>query len=68
MVSKKAGAAAFEFSLLVIISRIFVGHHYPIDIMAGFLFGAGMAVIAVTIWKQRQYTNRHWKTDAKHFP
>ncbi|WP_102345186.1 undecaprenyl-diphosphatase [Bacillus sp. Marseille-P3661] len=34
---KSAGVALFIFALLVALSRIYVGHHYPFDVMASLL-------------------------------
>lgn len=37
--SKKAGILLFIFAILVAISRIFVGVHFPIDVLVGALLG-----------------------------
>lgn len=41
----------FTFAFLIAISRVFVGVHYPIDIIAGALLGLAIAYIIVKIHK-----------------
>jgi undecaprenyl-diphosphatase len=38
-INKKAGAWLFGFSALVAVSRIFVGIHWPLDILVGVIIG-----------------------------
>ena len=42
---KKFGAALLILAALVGLSRVFVGVHYPVDIIAGMLIGAGVAYL-----------------------
>ncbi|MBI4141628.1 phosphatase PAP2 family protein [Candidatus Woesearchaeota archaeon] len=55
-VDKKTGFLAFAVALLVGFSRIFVGVHYPFDVLAGVFFGIAGAFAAFRIidyfWKR----------------
>jgi len=42
---KKAGYWFMFFALLIGLARIMAGVHFPIDILAGFIFGAGIAYL-----------------------
>jgi len=54
-VSRKVGAIALAYVTLFIgIPRIYLGFHYPTDILAGALLGAGAAYVATLSW------NRIW--------
>jgi undecaprenyl-diphosphatase len=43
LISRRAGGIVFFFAILIALSRIVVGAHYPSDVTAGFLFGASYA-------------------------
>ena len=55
--NRKAGVAAFVFSTLMALSRIYVGVHYPFDVLAGVLLGAFSAYVVLTL-KKRKRTNK----------
>ena len=40
---RRATWAAFGFALLVALDRVYMGHHYPLDVIVGALSGAGVA-------------------------
>jgi undecaprenyl-diphosphatase len=42
---KKAGYWFMSFALLIGLARIIVGVHFPIDILGGFILGAGIAYL-----------------------
>ena len=44
LVSKRLGAVAFGAALLMAATRVYVGAHYPHDVVAGLLLGAAVAV------------------------
>lgn len=44
MVHRRLGVLAVAAALLVGLSRVFCGVHYPADVIAGFVIGAGCAV------------------------
>jgi PAP2 superfamily protein len=53
LVSRKVGAIALAYvTLFVAIPRIYLGVHYPTDILAGALLGAGAAYVATLSWNQ----------------
>jgi undecaprenyl-diphosphatase len=45
-VSRRLGASCLVFSLIVTLGRIFLGIHYPTDIIVGAFLGAGIVYIA----------------------
>ena len=55
--NRTAGIAAFVFSTLMALSRIYVGVHYPFDVLAGVLLGAFSAYVVLTL-KKRKRTNK----------
>ena len=50
-VSPKANVWLALFALAVGWSRIYIGMHYPLDIIAGFIVGASLAYICFVILK-----------------
>lgn len=51
-------------AVLVSLSRVFIGVHYPGDVIAGALAGtlSAAAVIAVYVWAERRYPDRPYTT------
>lgn len=49
---KKAGVPAFVIAVLICLSRLYVGVHYPTDVLAGILIGVLSAVAAMKITEQ----------------
>lgn len=45
----RAYSALFLWSFIIGLSRIYLGVHYPSDVITGFLFGAGYALLAFQI-------------------
>lgn len=41
----------FAGALVVALSRVFVGVHYPFDLVAGLIVGSGFAMLFIYIWK-----------------
>ena len=57
MLPRRYGVPAVIFASLIAISRLYVGVHYPTDILGGLIVGTGAAFIAIYIVK---------KTEEKH--
>lgn len=56
MVSKRLGLFAYIYSTLVIcLPRVYLGMHYPSDILAGALLGIGIAVLV------EKTAGQHWR-------
>lgn len=47
--NRKVGSLLIGFALLMGISRVYVGHHYPTDVFAGMLLGVICAVIVLMV-------------------
>lgn len=48
-VSRRLGLALGVFSLLVLIARVYIGVHYPTDVIGGALLGAGGAWVTLRL-------------------
>ncbi|MHB0980046.1 MAG: phosphatase PAP2 family protein [Thermoleophilia bacterium] len=44
LTSRRAGGAALTFAALAALSRVFVGEHYPLDVVSGALVGSIVAL------------------------
>lgn len=55
--NKKAGWAFFAASFLISLSRVFVGIHYPLDILAGALIGIFFGWLIYLFWCRRRESN-----------
>ena len=49
---KKYGVPALIVAVLIAFSRLYVGVHYPFDVIAGVLTGTIYAIITVTIYRK----------------
>ncbi len=56
---KRAGIPLLILSLFIGFSRIYVGVHYPSDILAGFVIGIVSTIVVVGIWHSRALALKH---------
>lgn len=56
---KKYGVPALIVAMLIALSRLYVGVHYPSDVIAGILTGTLYAVITVTIYRKCFKCKKH---------
>ncbi|OGI46637.1 hypothetical protein A2121_00370 [Candidatus Nomurabacteria bacterium GWB1_40_6] len=54
---KKAGCVFIIFALLIGLARIVAGVHFPIDILGGFILGAGISYLVAYLAKNVYNTN-----------
>jgi undecaprenyl-diphosphatase len=57
---RRAGWPALALALLVSLSRVYQGHHYPSDVLAGAALGAGLGAAAYGLLTQRQPGRPAW--------
>jgi len=48
---RRLGALALVFSALVMYARIYVGDHYPTDVLGGMAIGLGCAVLLMSVFR-----------------
>lgn len=53
MCPKKAGIPALILAFLIMLSRLYVGVHYPTDVLAGMITGTLIAVCVCLVYKKR---------------
>lgn len=52
MCSKKAGIPALALAFLIMLSRLYVGVHYPTDVLAGMVTGTLIAVCVCSVYRK----------------
>ena len=55
--NKKIGIAFYVVSFLIVISRIFVGVHWPSDVVAGIILGVIMGWVINKLFKKVNFSN-----------
>ena len=58
---KRIGIPAVIFAALIGFSRMYLGVHYPTDIIAGFLLAFAISTIVWLIWSFTPYARRHMR-------
>lgn len=56
ILDKKTFALLFLWAAIVSFSRVYVGVHYPLDILFGMIYGTTIALILVTIYNKYEKT------------
>ncbi len=54
---RRAIPALFSLAALIALSRVYVGVHYPLDIVAGALVGGAVALAAIALVRSRRRTS-----------
>jgi len=58
----------YVLALAISLSRIYLGHHYPIDVIAGWLLGWGIGLVVIRWYKEyRQQKLSHRKKQKKRY-
>ncbi|MEU6405165.1 phosphatase PAP2 family protein [Streptomyces sp. NPDC046985] len=64
-VSRRLGAVAVVAALAMAVSRVWVGAHYPHDVLAGAVVGALVALTAMVVLRQRSQALARWLTSRR---
>jgi undecaprenyl-diphosphatase len=59
-VSRRLGACAIGYAALISIPRIYLGFHYPTDILGGALLGAGVAALSQIASLRKTVSHIFW--------
>lgn len=52
---KKAGVPVLVLAFLIMLSRLYVGVHYPTDVLAGMITGTLTAVLVCVVAKRKKF-------------
>ena len=54
----RAGVPLFALAALIAWSRVYVGVHYPFDVLAGALLGVGVGLLWTVLWRRAPLLRR----------